>query len=130
VDLPPAIQRRPPPTYLKKDEANYGAQLRVRRDNKNTLGRGPRTKQAWWPVISKAAKGGPRPQFPNPIRDGCKKFEFQSRNAPSGRRFFNGTTLGADFSAPCDPVTAREFRLNILEATAGPTINEIELSLE
>ena len=38
----------------------------------------------------------------------------------------SGTALGDDFQSSFSPVTAREFRLNILEATQGPTINEIE----
>jgi hypothetical protein len=41
---------------------------------------------------------------------------------------FTGATLGEQFQKSFEPVTAREFRLNILEATEGPTINEIKLS--
>ena len=37
-----------------------------------------------------------------------------------------GTTLGRGFQKQFPPVTAREFRLNILDATDGPTISEIE----
>ena len=40
---------------------------------------------------------------------------------------FAGTTLGEKFHQKIAPVTAREFRLDILDATQGPTINEIEL---
>jgi hypothetical protein len=38
---------------------------------------------------------------------------------------FTGTELDAWFRA-VPPVTAQEFRLNILDATDGPTIAEIE----
>lgn len=37
------------------------------------------------------------------------------------------TTLGWEFQKSPAPLTAREFRLNILEATDGPTIADIEL---
>ncbi len=38
-----------------------------------------------------------------------------------------GGTVGADISRSFDPVKARRVRLNVLEATKGPTINEIRL---
>jgi hypothetical protein len=38
--------------------------------------------------------------------------------------------LGDNFQQSFNAVTAREFRLNILDAMEGPTINEIELMPE
>ena len=49
------------------------------------------------------------------------------RDVAGWKTIFNGTTLGDDFQKSFAPVTAQEFRLNILDATNGPTINEIEL---
>ena len=56
-----------------------------------------------------------------------RKFEFQYRDGADWKTIFAGTTLGEQFHQKFVPVTAREFRLNILDATEGPTINEIEL---
>jgi alpha-L-fucosidase len=56
-----------------------------------------------------------------------QKFEFQYRNGSDWKTLFTGTTLGAAYEHHFAPVTASEFRLNILDATQGPTLNEIEL---
>ena len=56
-----------------------------------------------------------------------QKFEFQYRAGESWNTIFTGSTIGKSFENHFTPVTAREFRLNILDATVGPTINEIEL---
>lgn len=55
-----------------------------------------------------------------------RKFELQSRAGSTWTPFYSGTSLGADLKLEFAPVTAREFRLDILEATEGPTLNEIE----
>ena len=56
-----------------------------------------------------------------------QQFEFQYRDGDTWKTILTGQKVGADFERPFPPVTAREFRLNILQATDGPTINEIEL---
>jgi alpha-L-fucosidase len=55
-----------------------------------------------------------------------KKFEFQYREATQWRTVFSGTSVGEWFQKSFEPVTAREFRLNILDAAEGPTIADIE----
>jgi len=57
-----------------------------------------------------------------------QKFEFQYRDGGEWKNIFTGTTLSADFKRDFAPVTAQEFRLNVLDATVGPTISEIELN--
>jgi alpha-L-fucosidase len=59
--------------------------------------------------------------------DRIAKFEFQYRDGGEWKTIFNGTKISANFQKKFEPVTAREFRLNILDATEGPTIAEIEL---
>ncbi len=56
-----------------------------------------------------------------------QKFEFQYHDRGDWKTIFTGTTLGEHYQKTFEPVTAREFRLNILDATDGPTITEIEL---
>jgi len=59
--------------------------------------------------------------------DRVRKFEFQRRDGDVWKTIFRGTKLGSDFHHEFAPVTGREFRLRVLDATDGPTIDEIEL---
>ncbi|MCW1924428.1 alpha-L-fucosidase [Luteolibacter arcticus] len=56
-----------------------------------------------------------------------KKFEFQAEQNGVWKTLHAGTELGAAFEAAFPSVTARKVRLQILEATEGPTIQEIRL---
>jgi alpha-L-fucosidase len=88
------------------------------------------TKQAWVAL-----------EFPQPKRIGAvriseamaprvQKFEFQYREGADWKTLFTGTELGANFKRGFDPVTASAVRLNILDATEGPTIWEIKAGVE
>ncbi len=57
-----------------------------------------------------------------------KRFEFQRREGTEWKTLFVGTNLGPRFERTFDPVTTREVRLNVLEASDGPTIAEIDVS--
>jgi alpha-L-fucosidase len=59
--------------------------------------------------------------------DRVRKFELQSREGDEYKTFFKGTTIGEKKRLKFDPVKVRIVRLNILEATEGPTIWEIQL---
>ena len=56
-----------------------------------------------------------------------QSFELQAKNGDDWRTFYKGTTIGANWEQKFEPVTTRIVRLNILNATDGPTINEFEL---
>ena len=56
-----------------------------------------------------------------------QKFEFQYRDKGDWKTIFTGTTVGESFEKHFNSVKADEFRLNILDATQGPTISEIQL---
>ena len=56
-----------------------------------------------------------------------RKFELQSKDGDQWKAFVVGTSIGPDYSKQFRPVTARYVRLNILEATEGPTIWEFQL---
>jgi alpha-L-fucosidase len=61
------------------------------------------------------------------VAERVRKFEFQCRAGGEWRTIFAGGKIGRNFTRTFPPVTAREFRLQIREATDGPTISEIEL---
>jgi alpha-L-fucosidase len=61
------------------------------------------------------------------VYDRVRSFELQYQDAEQWKTFHQGTTLGEQFSAKFEPVTAQRVRLNILDATDGPTITEFRL---
>jgi len=82
------------------------------------------TKAAWIAIdLGKPVTiegGAIEEEFPGRV----EKFELQSKDGGQWKTFFSGTKLG-HFSQTFPPVTARHFRLNILQASEGPTISEI-----
>lgn len=65
------------------------------------------------------------------IHEACanriQKFEFQQRDGQGWKTIFTGTTVGENFEMGFPEITTSAVRLNILEASDGPTISEIEL---
>jgi alpha-L-fucosidase len=131
----PAIKVPPPfrataSNVFSKDEADYGAQFAFDGDQQTRWATDAGTTQAW------VAVDFPKPRTVNQVRISeaypgrVQKFELQCRSGGDWQTIFAGKTLGADFQRSFDTVTAREFRLNILDATEGPTISEIELALK
>ena len=59
--------------------------------------------------------------------DRVKKFELQYKNNGQWKTFINGTKIGQSYVKDFKPVTAKQVRLNILDATDGPTIWEFQL---
>ena len=58
------------------------------------------------------------------------RFEIQMKKGDAWSSIHSGTTIGKSFKASFPPVTSQSFRLNILEASEGPTISEIRLLAE
>jgi alpha-L-fucosidase len=56
-----------------------------------------------------------------------KKFELQKKSGDGWTTIHSGAGLGAHFKATFAPVTTSAIRLNILDASEGPTISEIRL---
>jgi alpha-L-fucosidase len=126
MDLP-ATFKATASNVFQADEADYGPQFAFDGDKQTRWATDNGTKQAWIAVhfvkprtvghvcISEA--------YPNRVQ----KFEFQYRDGGDWKTIFDGTTLGENFEQRFGPVTAQDFRLDILAAAEGPTISEIEL---
>ena len=56
-----------------------------------------------------------------------QKFEFQYRDGGEWKTIFTGAAIGGGFEQKFAPVTASEFRLNVLTASENASINEIKL---
>jgi alpha-L-fucosidase len=63
----------------------------------------------------------------NEAYDRVRQFELQYKDGDTWKTFLSGTRIGAKFTQDFAPVTTRYVRLNILEATDGPTIWEFQL---
>ncbi|MBN2021461.1 MAG: alpha-L-fucosidase [Pirellulales bacterium] len=60
--------------------------------------------------------------------DRVRSFQLEYKDGDAWKPFHKGTTIGAErATAAFAPVTARHVRLNVLDATDGPTITEFEL---
>ena len=105
--------------------SEYSADMAVDDDPDTRWATPAGTKQAWLELRY------PAPKTVNSVRiqevyDRVQKFELQYKDGEEWKMLFTGTTMGGNFEKKFDTVTAQEFRLNIQDATEGPTISEIE----
>ncbi len=114
---------------FQQEETEYGPQQAFDNDPQTRWATDSGTKQVWL-----AADLG-RPKSIQFVRiqeaasyaDRVTKFDFQYRDGGEWKTIFSGDKIGARFQKTFEPVKAQEFRLNILDASEGPTISEIEL---
>ena len=127
MDLPDHFKATASNIY-QNEQADYGARFAFDGDEQTRWATDDGTKQAW--VVVQYFK----PRTINEVfiseayAPRVQKFEFQYRDGGDWKTIFSGTTLGEKFEKHFDPVTATEFRLNVIDATGAPTINEIDLS--
>jgi len=125
VSFPSLIKATASNVYQHQDD--YAAENAFDDDPGTRWATDSGTKQAWVAL-----------EFPQPTRIGAvrinevlaprvQKFEFQFRAGADWKTLCAGTELGANFQARFKPVTASAVRLNILDATEGPTISEIKV---
>ena len=128
ISLTPDIKASASDVFQKMSE-EYGPQQAFDNDPNTRWATDSGTKQAWIaadfgkPVTIRSV----RLQEAVPYTNRVTKFEFQFRDGTEWKTIFSGQKIGERFEQKIQPVTAREFRLNILDATEGPTISEIEL---
>jgi alpha-L-fucosidase len=113
----------------QKDETEYGPQQAFDNDAETRWATDAGTKQAW--IVADLGKSetieSVRIQEAASYAGRVARFEFQYRDGDEWKTIFRGTNIGDRFQRKFALVTAREFRLNILDATEGPTIAEIKL---
>ena len=57
-----------------------------------------------------------------------QSFELEYQDGEQWKSFYHGTTIGEGFLTPrLDAITAQHVRLNIVDASEGPSINELQL---
>lgn len=110
-----------------RNQAEYGADKAVDGQSETRWACDAGVRQAWLevdlgrPVMFSRARISEA--FPNRVQ----KFELQRLDEGAWKTFHRGTTIGESWTGRFAPVTAQRVRLNILEATDGPTLWEFQL---
>jgi hypothetical protein len=105
----------------------YGPQQAFDNDPHTRWATDSGTKQAWIAADLGKMLTVQRVRIEEAYAGRVRKFEFQYRDGATWKTLFTGTNIGQWFQQKFEPVAAREFRLNILDASDGPTIADIEL---
>jgi alpha-L-fucosidase len=105
---------------------HYGPDMALDDDPATRWATDTGTKQAWLEVNMGRAATFDRVTIAEAY-DRVRKFELQYRDGAQWKTFSEGARIGDAYSKTFEPVTARRVRLNILEATDGPTIWEFQL---
>lgn len=126
VAVPPAFHATASNVF-QNDEDTYGPQFAFDGDPETRWATDGETRQAWIAIEYSLPRTVGHVHISEAYPNRVQSFVLQYRNGGDWKPIFAGTTLGDDFQRAFAAVTAREFRLNILNATEGPTINEIEL---
>lgn len=105
--------------------ANHGPAMAFDRDSSTRWATDAGTRQAWIACDLEKPVTIAGINIVEAIGERVRKFEFQYREGEGWRTIFTGEKIGRAFTRMFPPVTAREFRLNIREASDGPTIAEI-----
>jgi alpha-L-fucosidase len=107
--------------------AEYGADKAVDDSEETRWATDAGTNQAWLEVNLDKPVTFTRAVIDESHAGRVQRFEMQYKDGDNWRTFHKGTTIGVNCSLTFGPVTAQYVRLNILDATEGPTIAEFHL---
>ena len=126
VSMAPTVKATASNVY-QKHVHEYGPAMAFDNDSESRWATDGGTKQAWiaWDLGKRL--NIQRVRIEEAVGGRVQKFEFQYREGSEWKTIFTGQKIGEWFQKKFEPVQAQEFRLNILDATDGPTIGEIEL---
>ncbi len=112
--------------YQKMND-EHGPQQAFDNDSETRWATDSGTKQGWIAADLGKPLTIQRVRIEEAYGERVQKFEFQYREGAEWKTMFSGDKIGHWFQKKLDPpVKAQEFRLNILDATDGPTISDIE----
>lgn len=125
VEAAPKIEVSASNTY-QNETSQYGPQFAFDGDPDTRWATDDSTSQAWiaFDLITIRSIRGVR--IKEAYAGRVQTYELQYRTGTTWKTFLSGATLSANFEVTFPAVKAREFRLNILSAKQGPTIQEIE----
>ena len=126
IAVAPSVKATASNVYQKREDS-YGPGMAFDNDPHTRWATDAGTQQAWIAADFGKPITIQRARIEEAYPGRVKRFEFQRREGAEWKTLFTGTTLGQWFQQKFDPVTTREIRLNILEASEGPTIADIEV---
>jgi alpha-L-fucosidase len=85
------------------------------------------THQAWLEVDLGQATQVSRVLIDEAYEGRVSKFELQAKQGDAWQTIFTGETIGRHFTRTFPSITAQQLRLNILDASEGPTITEFQV---
>jgi len=106
--------------------ADYGPQQAFDNDQETRWATDGGIKQAWIAATLDKPLTVQGVRIYEAVGERVQKFEFQYCDGQDWKTIFTGKKIGWRLEQKFAPVAAREFRLNILEATDGPSIGDIE----
>ena len=109
------------------DEDEYGAPFAFDDSRDTRWATDDATREAWIAAEFQKPRTVGKVVISEAFPGRVQKFQLQYSAGGEWKTIFEGTRLGDNFQRSFDPVTAQAFRLNILDARKGPTINEIQL---
>jgi alpha-L-fucosidase len=108
--------------------AQYGPQMAMDDDAETRWATDAGVNEAWLEVDLGEPQQVVRVSIDEPAEySRIQEFQLQYRDGEDWKTFYEGKTVGPDWSKEIAPLTAQRFRLNILKATDGPTIWEFQL---
>lgn len=110
-----------------QNQASYGPGMAVDDDPETRWATDAGTLSAWLEVDLGAPVKIGRVVIDERAWHRVRKFELRCRDGEVWKTVLSGTTIGEGFSSDFAPATARHVRLEILEATEGPTLWEFRV---
>lgn len=112
---------------IQQKSGEFGPQMAFDNDEHTRWATGAGTKQCWIASDLRKPRTIERVRIEEALGERVQKFEFQYREGTEWTTIYSGTIIGRWHQQKLDPpVRAQEFRLNILDATDGPTIADME----
>ncbi|MFI5384787.1 MAG: alpha-L-fucosidase [Fimbriimonadales bacterium] len=129
VEFPKSITEKMPAkaSNVFRNEARYAAEKAVDDDEGTRWACDEGVHSAWLEVDLGRDQTFDETYISEAFPSRVQSFELQRKVGDNWITFSRGTKIGAEFHAKFKPVTARYVRLNVLQATIGPTIWEFQL---
>ena len=110
-----------------RNQKTYGPDKAVDDDSSTRWATDSDTRQAWLEIDLGKSQTFNRARIREAYAHRVQKFELQYKKENQWTNFLTGKKIGDDWSKTFKPVTSQHVRLNILQATDGPTIYEFQL---
>ena len=138
VDIPPASggsrsgslafgRKARASNVYRKQVSQFGPDQALDDDPETRWATDAGVKKAWLQVDLQTPTTIARAVILEALAGRVQEFELQTQDGQEWKTFARGTTIGERQELTFEPVTARRVRLNILQATDGPTVWEFQL---